>query len=45
MFDSLITVEDVLVDKGINSDASEENSNNEHDKGSYTGETLENVEH
>jgi hypothetical protein len=45
MFDSLITVEDVLVHKDINSDAGEDDSNYEHDKGPNTGETLENIEH
>lgn len=45
MFDSLITVEDVLVHKDINSDPCEDDSNYEHDKGPNTGETLENIEH
>jgi hypothetical protein len=45
MFDSLITVEDVLVHKDINSDPCEDDSNKEHDKGPNTGETLDNVEH
>jgi hypothetical protein len=45
VFDSLSTVEDVLVHKDINSDACEDDSNYEHDKGPNTGETLESVEH